>query len=63
MVEIKVDPDKCDGCGECIGVCPGEVYEIGEDGKAHPVRPEDCQECCSCVETCPNGAIWVDICE
>jgi len=63
MVNIGVDPEKCDGCGECIGVCPEEVYEIGEVGKAHPVRPEDCQECCSCVETSPNGAIWINICE
>ncbi|HIP25903.1 MAG TPA: ferredoxin family protein [Archaeoglobus profundus] len=63
MVEIRVDPEKCDGCGECIGVCPGEVFEIGEDGKSYPARPENCQECCSCVETCPNGAITVDVCE
>ncbi|WP_457549037.1 4Fe-4S dicluster domain-containing protein [Archaeoglobus sp.] len=62
-VTIKMDLDKCEGCGECIGVCPAEVWEIGDDGKAHPVRAEDCQVCCSCVEACPNGAIWIDACE
>ncbi len=63
MPEIKVDLDKCDGCGECVGVCPAEVWEIGDDGKAHPVRIEDCEECCSCVESCPPKAIWIDVCE
>ena len=60
---IEIDLEKRDGCVVCIGICPGEVFEIDEDRKAHPVRPENYQECCSCVETCPNGAIWIDICE
>lgn len=63
MAEIRVDKDKCSGCGECISVCPGGVFEFDDDGKSEPVRPEDCQECCSCVEVCPEGAISVDVCE
>lgn len=63
MVEIVVDKDKCTGCGECISVCPGSVYEFDENDKSEPVRPEDCTECCSCVEVCPESAITVDVCE
>ena len=28
---VSVDNDKCVGCGECVDVCPVEVYEI-KDG-------------------------------
>ena len=28
---IVIDTDKCDGCGECIGVCPKNVLELAED--------------------------------
>ncbi|AEA47938.1 4Fe-4S binding protein [Archaeoglobus veneficus] len=63
MVNIVVDHDKCDGCGECISVCPAEVYELNDEGKSVPVRADDCEQCCSCVESCPNGAITVEGCE
>jgi NAD-dependent dihydropyrimidine dehydrogenase PreA subunit len=63
MVYIVVDKDKCDGCGECIAVCPGGVYDFDDDGKSEPFNPGDCIECCSCVEVCPNSAITVDVCE
>ena len=28
---IAIDTEKCDGCGECVGVCPANVLEVGED--------------------------------
>ena len=33
---VTVDHDKCTGDGECVDVCPVEVYEL-QDGKAVPV--------------------------
>jgi len=63
VVYIVVDKDRCDGCGECIAVCPGDVYEFDDEGKADPVNPEGCIECCSCVEVCPTSAITIDVCE
>ncbi len=63
MAKVTVDMEKCSGCGECISVCPGSVFEFNDEGKSNPVRPEDCQECCSCVEVCPESAIKVDVCE
>jgi len=62
MVNIVVDHDKCDGCGECISVCPEDVFELNEEGKSVPVNMENCSVCCSCVESCPNEAISHDEC-
>ncbi len=54
-----VDPDKCVGCGECVDVCPVEVYEL-QDGKSNPVNGEECLGCESCVEVCEHGAITIE---
>ena len=63
MANIVVDHDKCDGCGECVSVCPNDVFELNDEGKSEPVHAEDCDACCSCVESCPNEAITNDECE
>ena len=55
----SVDKDKCIGCGECVEVCPVEVYEI-EDSKSGPVNGDECIGCMSCVEVCPQSAITVE---
>jgi len=55
-ITIKVDNNKCTGCGDCVDICPAEVYVI-EDGKAIAVNIDECTECCACVEACPEEAI------
>lgn len=56
--EVVVDPDKCEGCEECVEVCPVDVYEIIDD-KSVPVNAEECLGCESCVEVCEHDAITV----
>lgn len=56
---VTVDSDKCIGCGECVDVCPVEVYEL-QEGKAVPVHEEECLGCESCVEVCEQNAITVE---
>jgi NAD-dependent dihydropyrimidine dehydrogenase PreA subunit len=56
--EVVVDEDKCEGCEECIEVCPVDVYEM-VDGKSSPVNAEECLGCESCVEVCDQEAITV----
>ena len=51
-----VDPDKCEGCEECVDICPMDVFEM-KDEKSVVVNPEDCEGCESCVEVCESGAI------
>ena len=55
---VIVDKDKCIGCGECVDVCPVNVYEM-KDGKSEPVNEDECIGCESCVEACPVEAITV----
>ncbi len=58
MYEVIVDNDKCIGCGECVDICPVEVYEL-QDEKSVPVNAEDCVGCESCIEVCEQEAITV----
>jgi len=58
MYTIEVDVEKCIGCGDCVDVCPSDVYEM-KDEKSVPVNAEECIGCESCVETCEQEAITV----
>ncbi|MCD6476908.1 MAG: ferredoxin [Candidatus Aenigmarchaeota archaeon] len=49
---MKVDQEKCIGCGACASLCP-EVFEIKE-GKAHVISDKECKEA---IDACPVGAI------
>jgi len=54
----EVDAEKCVGCGECVEVCPVDVYEI-IDEKSVPVNEDECLGCESCAEVCEHEAITV----
>jgi len=56
---VTIDNDKCQGCGECVDICPNEVLVV-ENEKAIVKNPDDCAGCESCVETCPEEAIKVE---
>jgi NAD-dependent dihydropyrimidine dehydrogenase PreA subunit len=55
-ISISIDYDKCTGVGECVTVCPVDIFNV-QDGKAVCVNVGDCIECCACVSACPNDAI------
>jgi len=55
-----VNLEKCNGCGNCIEICPSEVYQIEMD-KSNPAHPEECIECWACVNQCPVESI--QLCE
>lgn len=56
--QVEVNTDLCIGCGECVDVCPVEVYEL-QDDKSVPVNADECVGCESCVEVCGENAITV----
>jgi NAD-dependent dihydropyrimidine dehydrogenase PreA subunit len=58
MYEVTVDNDKCIGCGDCVDICPVEVYEL-QNEKSVPVNAEECVGCESCIEVCEQEAITV----
>jgi ferredoxin len=57
---VKVNKEKCIGCGYCVSVCP-EVFKLGEDGKSKVKEEVDFEKNKDCIkeakESCPAGAI------
>ena len=53
---IKIDEEKCDGCGLCADACHEGAIEI-IDGKAKLVRENFCDGFGDCLPGCPTGAI------
>lgn len=62
---VLIDPERCKGCGLCIGFCPEEV--LAYSGEYNPSgynfvcikEPERCIGCAFCAQTCPDVAIEV----
>ena len=50
---VTVDADKCVGCGECVDVCPVEVYEM-TDGKSSPAHASAVNPVSKCANTTPS---------
>ena len=56
---IKIDEDKCNGCGLCVPNCPEGALQI-IDGKARLVSDLFCDGLGACIGNCPEGAISVE---
>ena len=54
-------PFMCEGCGDCIKVCPNSCIELfGLDRKvpvAWVVDPDYCIGCCKCADACLVTAV------
>jgi len=56
---IKIDEDKCNGCGLCIPNCPEGAIQI-IDNKARLVSDLFCDGLGACLGHCPHGAISIE---
>lgn len=53
---IKIDPEKCNGCGACAEACHEGAIGMVE-GKAVLLRDDYCDGLGDCLPACPTGAI------
>lgn len=53
---IKIDEDKCNGCGLCASACHEGAIGI-VDGKAKLLRDDYCDGLGNCLPVCPTNAI------
>ena len=56
---VKIDEDKCDGCGLCVPDCAEGAIQI-VDGKARLVAENLCDGLGNCLGACPNDAITIE---
>ena len=48
LTGVRVEAEKCTGCGRCVAHCPMDVRRVGD---------HECIHCGACAEVCPTGAI------
>lgn len=58
VATLKLDREKCVGCGMCANVCPHEVFAI-TNGKAEILDSNSCMECGACAKNCAFSAVTV----
>jgi NAD-dependent dihydropyrimidine dehydrogenase PreA subunit len=56
---IRIDEEKCDGCGQCVLRCAEGAIQI-IDGKARLVGESLCDGLGACLGECPVGAIIIE---
>ncbi len=56
---IRIDEEKCDGCGLCVPACAEGAIQI-IDGKARLVAENLCDGLGACLGDCPRGALTIE---
>jgi NAD-dependent dihydropyrimidine dehydrogenase PreA subunit len=56
---VKIDEEKCNGCGVCVPACAEGALQI-IDGKARLVSEKYCDGLGACLGECPQGAITIE---
>lgn len=60
-MKVKVNQDKCFGCGACVGLV-NEVFDFNDEGLAHVVVDKVPQnkekEVIDAIKNCPAEAIY-----
>ena len=57
---IRIDSEKCNGCGACAAACHEGAIEM-VDGKAVLTREDYCDGLGDCLPTCPVNAITFEV--
>jgi Fe-S-cluster-containing hydrogenase component 2 len=54
-VAVKIDAEKCTGCGACVQVCSVDAITMENDRAV--VDGQKCIDCGVCVPECPVNAL------
>ncbi|NLU82259.1 ferredoxin [Rhodococcus sp. HNM0569] len=60
-MEIRVDPDRCEANGVCVGIAP-DLFELDDDDVLHITDPtppaERTADAESAIASCPRAALF-----
>lgn len=62
---VKVDIEKCKGCGLCVEACPTKTLDLAKEvnskgyNYAFMANPDSCIGCANCALVCPDSVITV----
>ena len=56
---IKIDEEKCDGCGVCVPECHEGALQV-IDGKVRLISDLFCDGLGACLSECPKGALTIE---
>ena len=63
FIDLDINRDTCLGieaCGECINVCPVDVFEDQESSlKTNYDNEDECTLCDMCIQKCPPDALTI----
>jgi NAD-dependent dihydropyrimidine dehydrogenase PreA subunit len=57
-ITLRLDSARCNGCGQCVAVCPHAVFRL-ENKRSVLADRGACMECGACARNCEPGAIEV----
>jgi len=56
LVEYRIDPAKCNGCRQCVALCPTDAIS-GARSELHTIDPFRCIKCKACYEVCRHDPL------
>ncbi len=65
-MRIKIDTERCKGCGLCVNVCPKHTLQMSESTNKSGylyieiIDGEECTGCGLCFQMCPDLVIEID---